>query len=134
MAEKILIVDDEPDILELAVIRLESSGYEVLRAKSSEEAVEMLKSAKPDLILLDLLLPGMQGDTLCKKLKSDPRYKKIPVLIFTASTNRVPIKLHDMGAEDYIVKPFEPDDLLFKIRRLIKKTGAADGKKDTHNR
>lgn len=135
MAQKILIVDDEPDILELAVIRLEASGFEVLKSKTSEEALEVLGRVKPDLVLLDLLLPEMQGDELCRKLKSDPRYKSIPVLLFTASTLRVPAKVREMGADDYIVKPFEPDELLYKIKRLIKKTnGEKDEKKSPRSR
>ncbi len=119
MAKKILVIDDEPDILKLAIIRLEASGYEVLMAEDSEEALEKLKTTVPDLILLDLLLPKMQGDVLCKKIKSDPELKHIPIIIFTASAIRVPAKVGEMGADDYIVKPFEPDNLLFKIKKFI---------------
>lgn len=119
MKKKILIIDDEPDILTLAVARLETSGYQVLKAVDSEEAIEIMKTERPDLILLDLLLPNMQGDELCKKLKSDPNFKDIPIVLFTASIVRVPAKVKDMGADDYILKPFTPEDLLFKIRRFV---------------
>ena len=119
MPKKILVVDDEPDILKLAVVRLEAFGYEVLMAEKSEEALELLGKTKPDLILLDLLLPKMQGDVLCKKLKADPELKHIPIILFTASAIRVPEKVKEMGADDYIVKPFEPDGLLFKIKKFI---------------
>jgi len=118
MAKKILIVDDEPDLLKVTVTRLETSGYEVLQAVSSEGALEVLKKNKPDLILLDLLLPDMQGDTLCKQLKSDKALKDIPIVLFTASIVRVPEKVKEMGADDYILKPFEPEDLLFKIKKF----------------
>ncbi|MFA6357899.1 MAG: response regulator [Candidatus Omnitrophota bacterium] len=118
MLKKILIVDDEPDLLAVTVARLETSGYEVLQAASSEEALEVLKKNKPDLILLDLLLPDMQGGTLCKQLKADPEFKQIPIIIFTASIIRIPEKIIEMGADAYILKPFEPADLLFKIKEF----------------
>lgn len=119
MTKKILVIDDEPDILKLAIIRLEACGYEVLLAENGEKALEVLKGTTPDLILLDLLLPKMQGDALCKKLKSDPKTKKIPIVLFTASAVRVPSKVGEIGADDYIVKPFEPGELLFKIKRFV---------------
>ena len=120
MLKKILIVDDEPDILTVTVTRLETSGYEVLMAKDCEEAIELLNKSKPDLILLDLLLPKMQGDELCKKLKSDSKFKHIPIILFTASTIRIPEKTGEMGADDYILKPFEAQALLAKIKALVK--------------
>lgn len=121
MAKKILLVDDEPDILTVTITRLEKSGYEVLVAKDGEETLEMLdKDANPDLILLDLLLPKMQGDELCKKIKSDSRFKHIPIILFTASTIRVPVKVVEIGADDCICKPFESEELLRKIEKFTK--------------
>lgn len=122
MSKKILLVDDEPDILTVTVTRLEASGYEVLIAKDGEEALELLDKIKPDLILLDLLLPKMQGDELCKKLKSDIKFKHIPIILFTASIIRVPAKVEEIGADDYITKPFESDNLLYKIKKLIERS------------
>ena len=119
MPKKILVVDDEPDILKLTVVRLESLGYDVLVAETGEKALEVLKEETPDLILLDLLLPKMQGDAVCKKLKADPELKHIPIILFTASAVRVPAKVGEIGADDFIVKPFEPDELLFKIKKFI---------------
>lgn len=119
MTKKILIVDDEPDLLKVTVTRLEVSGYEVFQAVSSEDAIEVLKENRPDLILLDLLLPNMQGDVLCKELKADKDLRTIPIVLFTASIIRVPEKVKEMGADDYIMKPFEPEDLLFKIKKFI---------------
>ena len=116
---KILIVDDEPDVLAVTVVRLETSGYEVLVAKDSEEAIELLNNGNPDLILLDVSLPKMQGDELCKKLKSDMKFKHIPIILFTASAIRVPEKVEEIGADDYITKPFESGDLLYKIKKFI---------------
>ena len=119
MANTILVIDDELDILTLAIARLETSGYNVLKAETAEEGLAILKKKRPDLILLDILLPGMQGDELCRMLKKDSRLKSIPVILFTASIVRVPAKIKEIGADDYIIKPFEPDMLIYKIKRLI---------------
>ena len=121
MAKKILVVDDEPDILDLATVRLKKNGYEIIEAIDAEEAMKIVQKAPPDLILLDLLLPKMQGDELCKKLKSDDRYKNIPIILFTASAIRpsLPGNIEAMGADDCILKPFEPEELLGKIRKFI---------------
>lgn len=121
MAKKILIVDDEPDILTVTVTRLETSGYDILIAEDAEKALEMLKQkAAPDLILLDLLLPKMQGGELCKKLKSDTQFKHIPVILFTASAVRIPEMVYEIGADDYIRKPFDSEELLRKIKKLTR--------------
>jgi CheY-like chemotaxis protein len=119
MGRKILVVDDEPDMLTVSVCRLETAGYEVLKAANGKEAIEVMEKDIPDLILLDLLLPDMQGDAFCRKVRSDARFKKIPIILFTASVIRVPAKVREIGADDYILKPFEPEDLLFKIKKYI---------------
>ena len=121
MAKKILVVDDEPDILDVATVRLRYVGYEIITAIDAEDALVVLQKNIPDLILLDLLLPKMQGDELCKKLKSDDKYKNIPIILFTASVIRpsLPELIKEMGADDCIAKPFEPKDLLDKIKRFI---------------
>jgi CheY-like chemotaxis protein len=121
MAKTILVVDDEPDILDLATVRLKKLGYEIVEAVDAEEAVAFLQNNTPDLILLDLLLPKMQGDELCKKLKSDCKYKNIPVILFTASAIRtgLPEKIKEIGADDCIMKPFEPQELISKVKRFI---------------
>jgi DNA-binding response OmpR family regulator len=121
MAKKILIIDDEPDIMEVATARLRHAGYEIIEAVDAESGLLLLQNNTPDLILLDLLLPKMQGDELCKKLKSDDRYKNIPVILFTASAirPRLPVELKKMGADGCIVKPFEPQELLNKVKKFI---------------
>ena len=121
MAKKILIVDDEPDILDLATVRLKKLGYEIIEAVDAEEALAILQKDTPDLILLDLLLSKMQGDELCKKLKSDDKFKNIPIILFTASAIRtsLPEKIKEMGADDCIMKPFEPEELLGKVKKFI---------------
>lgn len=119
MPKKILVVDDEPDILEISTVRLEKMGYDVIKVVDAESAIEALEKTRPDLILLDLLLPKMQGDEFCKKIKADPKYADIPVILFTASILRVPSKVREMGADDYIMKPFEPRDLIRKVQKYI---------------
>lgn len=121
MAKRILVVDDEPDIMIVATARLSHLGYEIIGAVDAEEALVMIRKTPPDLILLDLLLPKMQGDELCKKLKSDDEFKHIPIILFTASTVRtnLPRKVEAMGADDCIIKPFEPEELLGKVRKFI---------------
>jgi DNA-binding response OmpR family regulator len=121
MAKRILVVDDEPDIMDVGTIRLKHLGYEIIPAADAEDAIAFLQKDTCDLILLDLLLPKMQGDELCKKLKSDDKYKNIPIILFTASTIRTnfPEKIEEIGADDCITKPFEPEELLSKVKRFI---------------
>jgi DNA-binding response OmpR family regulator len=121
MAKKILVVDDEPDLLDLATVRLKKLGYEIFEAVDAEEALAILQTNIPDLILLDLLLPKMQGDELCKKLKSNDKFKDVPIILFTASAIRpdLPGKIKEMKADDCIMKPFEPQELIGKIKKFI---------------
>jgi DNA-binding response OmpR family regulator len=121
LAKKILVIDDEPDILDVATVRLKYFGYEIIPAVDAEEGIVFLENNIPDLILLDLLLPKMQGDELCRKLKADDRYKNIPIILFTASAIRLtlPELIREMGADDCIMKPFGPDELLNKVKKFI---------------
>jgi DNA-binding response OmpR family regulator len=119
MAKKILIVEDEEDILYFAKIRLKDADYEVMTANSAECAAELIVKHKPDLILLDLLLPGARGEEFCRKLKADEKFKNIPVILFTATAHRVADKIKETGAEDGIMKPFDPNVLLKKIKRFL---------------
>lgn len=119
MAKKILIVDDESDMAEVTKARLESSGYTVSIAASAEEALAWLKKNKTDLILLDLLLPNMQGDEVCMLLKSHEKLKHLPIILFTASASNIPQLAKDICADDYVMKPFEPSELLSKIKKFI---------------
>ena len=119
MTSKILLIEDELDLVEVTKMRLEKSGYEVISALSGEEAFAFLQKEIPDLILLDLLLPGMRGEEICKKLKCDNRLKTIPVILFTASASDIPKVVKAVCADDYIAKPFEPEDLLSKVKKFI---------------
>ena len=120
MAKKILIVDDEPDILRATKVRLMSFGYEVITASDGKEGIDLLRKDMPDLILLDLRLPHMDGDKICVILKADDKLKAIPVIIFTASSDPTTSKkVKDSGAEGYLIKPFDTNDLLQTIKKFL---------------
>jgi len=118
--KKILLVDDEKDLVETVTFRLEAAGYEVVPAYDGQEGFEKAKSEKPDLIILDLMLPKMDGYKVCRMLNFDGKYKKIPILMFTARAQESDKKIgEEVGANDYITKPFEPQALLGKIKELL---------------
>ncbi len=122
MAEKrkILLVDDEPDIVKTVEKRLQSEGYDVLIAADGVDALEKARIEKPDLVILDLMLPKMDGYKVCAMLKKDSRYAKIPVVMFTARIQETDEKLgFECGADAYITKPFNSRELLEKIRILL---------------
>lgn len=120
MAKKILLVDDEPNIVLLLEARLKANGYEVVSALDGLAALETVKKEHPDLIILDLMLPKMDGYKVCGLLKKDSRFAKTPILIFTARAQQEDIKLgEELGADAYLTKPFEPQILLAKIQELL---------------
>lgn len=117
---RILVVDDELDMVQLIQARLEAQGYEVLAAYDGEEGLEKAHSEKPDLILLDLMLPKMDGYKVCGLLKRDTRYAKIPIVIFTARAQKQDEELSlECGADAYLTKPFDAPVLLGKIQELL---------------
>ena len=118
---KILIVDDEEGIVKLVKMYLEHHRYEVITAYDGQEGLEKAKTEKPDLIVLDLMLPRMDGYKVCGLLKRDARYAKTPVIMFTAKGQEKDVKLgEEVGADACIIKPCEPEVLLSKIEELIK--------------
>lgn len=121
MAKKILVVDDEAQLVDMVKMRLEANSYEVIVAYDGQEALEKTKKEKPDLIILDLMLPKMDGYKVCGLLKADTRYNKIPIIMFTARAQESDLKMgEEVGADAYITKPFEVEVLLEKIRELLK--------------
>ncbi len=122
MAKKrILLVDDEAQLVELVKMRLEANGYQVLTAYDGKEALDVAKKEMPDLIILDLMLPKIDGYKVCRMLKFDEKYKKIPIILFTARALEADKKVGmEVGADDYITKPFEPELLLMKIKDFLK--------------
>ena len=119
---KILIVDDEPYV-RLLVRRFLSNNYTVIEASDGEEAVNMARSQKPDLILMDIMMPKMDGYTSCYEIKIDPITEAIPVVMLTAVGYELNVKLSkDMGAEGYITKPFSHHDLQDAISQFLPST------------
>jgi len=120
--DKILIVDDEKDILELIGYNLEKEGYKILKALSGETALRSSRSENPDLILLDLMLPGIDGLDVLKKLKKDAKTTNIPTILLTAKGEEADIVAGlELGADDYITKPFSPRVLLARIRAALRR-------------
>jgi DNA-binding response OmpR family regulator len=117
---RILVVDDEPDILELARVILKSKGYEVITANDGQEALEKVSVSKPDLIILDILMPRMNGFEVCKKLKSDQETASIPILMFTVlGRDKDREQGLKAGADDYLVKPFSAEELINIIKNRL---------------
>ncbi|NQT90538.1 MAG: response regulator [Candidatus Omnitrophica bacterium] len=120
MGKRILIVDDEQDLVETLTFRLEANDYEVIKAYDGQEGLDKAKSENPDLIILDLMLPKMDGYKVCRMLKFDEKYKKIPIIMFTARAQESDKKMGmEVGANAYITKPFEPQLLLDKMTELL---------------
>jgi len=120
--EKILVVDDEEDILELVRYNLAKEGYQVHAAATGELAVAQSKSINPDLIILDLMLPGMDGLEVARVLKQDPGTRHIPIVMLTAKGDDADIVAGlELGAEDYITKPFSPRVLVARVRAVLRR-------------
>ena len=117
---KILVVDDEADLVETLRFPLEMEGFNVLVSYNGEDALNKARKENPDLILLDLMLPKLDGYKVCRLLKFDERYKHIPILMLTAKTQQKDKLLgQETGADEYITKPFEIDELMKKIKAYL---------------
>jgi DNA-binding response OmpR family regulator len=120
--KKILIVDDEVDLVETVRFPLEIEGFDTLVSYNGEDALNQARNEKPDLIILDLMLPKLDGYKVCRLLKFDERYKHIPILMLTAKTQeKDKILGKETGADEYITKPFEMDYLLEKVKAYLSK-------------
>lgn len=118
--KKILLVEDEKDMVYAVSLELEANGYEVIAAYDGQEGLQKAREEKPDLIVLDLMLPKMDGFKVCGLLKRDVRYSEIPIIMLTAKAQEEDVRLgEEMGADAYIIKPFEPQTLLTKIKELL---------------
>lgn len=121
MKKRILITDDEPNIALVVAKRLETHGYEVHIAGSGEEALLKVRAQRPDLVLLDIMLPGIDGLQVCRILKSGDGTKQIPVILFSARAQTWDKEAgREYGADAYVEKPFQPQELLAVIEKLLK--------------
>lgn len=130
-AEKILVVDDEDHIVELISYNLINSGYNVITANNGLDAVRLAKEENPNLILLDLMIPGLDGFDVCKAIRSDGNTKDISIIMLTAKGEELDKILGlELGADDYITKPFSIRELLARIKAILRRTKASSGSEE----
>jgi phosphate regulon transcriptional regulator PhoB len=124
---KILVVDDEKDIVNLIAYNLENEGFSVAKAYDGESAIRMIKAKKPDLVILDLMLPGINGIDVCKNLRANPNTSDLPIVMLTAKADEVDkIVGLELGADDYITKPFSVKELMARIRSILRRVQDKD--------
>ncbi len=124
--EKLLVIDDEEDILELVCFQLNKEGYRVLRSKNGEEGLQLALRERPDLVILDIMLPGLSGIEVLKRLKYQRQTQGIPVLMLTAKGEELDrVVGFELGAEDYVTKPFSVRELLLRIRAILNRLSPA---------
>ena len=126
MAEKILVVDDDIDTLRLVGLMLERQGYEIVAASSGQQALALVLTERPDLVLLDLMMPDIDGVEVCRRLRSSPETKDIMIIMFTAkSQTDDKVEGFDAGADDYLTKPTQPRELIAHVKAVLKRSGKA---------
>lgn len=127
MPGTIVIVEDEANIVELVKYNLDREGYRTLYANDGRKGLELIKQELPDLVILDLMLPELDGLSVCKQLRSDTQTKSIPIIILTAKSEEADRVLGlEMGADDYVTKPFSPRELVARVRAVLRRSGAVD--------
>jgi len=129
MKQKILVVDDEQDAIELIEYNLQAAGFRVMTANDGVEAVQKTRTSVPDLIVLDLMLPELDGVEVCKILRRDPATASIPIIMLTAKASELDRVLGlEIGADDYVTKPFSPRELVLRVKKQLQRT--ADPEED----
>lgn len=122
MAERILVVDDEPDIVELLEYNLRDAGYTVVSARDGASALAEVKRHKPDLVVLDVMLPDISGTEICKRLRRDPLTAHVPILMVTAKGQEIDrVVGFELGADDYVVKPFSPREIVLRVGAVLRR-------------
>jgi len=119
---KVLVIEDEPDILEMITYNIEREGSKVISCRNGEEGLSRIRTDNPDLVILDLMLPGMDGVEVCQHVKSDPVLRSIPIIMVTAKGEESDIVLGlGIGADDYICKPFSPRELVARVKVVLRR-------------
>jgi phosphate regulon transcriptional regulator PhoB len=127
MAATVLVVDDEKDLVDLVKYHLEKEGLKCLEARDGEMALQVAKERIPDLVVLDLMLPGVDGLEICRKLRKDPKTSSIAIIMLTAKAEEVDrIVGLEMGADDYMVKPFSPRELVARVKAVLRRGQGQD--------
>jgi two-component system phosphate regulon response regulator PhoB len=132
MQKQVVIVEDEPDILDVLSYNLKREGFEVATSQNGAEGLGLIQRLKPDLVLLDLMLPGMDGLDVCRQLKANSVTDNIPVIMLTAKGEESDVVLGlGLGADDYIPKPFSPKELIARVKAVLRRTSAKEVIRDT---
>ena len=122
VAERILVIDDEPDLLELVRVNLHQAGYRVETAESGRRGLEQLRRSKPDLVILDLMLPDISGTELCRQVRADAELARTPIIMLTAKADEVDrVVGFELGADDYVTKPFSPRELTLRVAAVLRR-------------
>jgi CheY-like chemotaxis protein len=128
MPEKILVVDDEADVRNLTKMMLEGAGYEVAEASDGDQALAMVAAGVPDLVLLDVVMPGKSGFEVCRALKAEEKTRKVPVIIFTVLGRDVDFRLSmESGADEFLSKPLKPEDMSNLVKEIRNQINKAKG-------
>lgn len=123
MSESVLIVDDEQDVVDLLAYNLQKAGYKTATARDGATALQKVRDSLPALIVLDLMLPQVEGTEVCKQLKADPKTAAIPIIMLTAKAEEVDrIVGLELGADDYVTKPFSPREVVLRVKKLLGRT------------
>lgn len=131
MPRKILVAEDEPDMLSLVASNLCMAGFEVVKVSNGPSVIAAVLEHSPNLVILDLMLPGMSGLDVCRIIKSDPNIATTPIIMLTAKAEEVDrIVGLELGADDYVTKPFSPRELVLRVNNVLKRAEAADGRAD----
>jgi DNA-binding response OmpR family regulator len=126
MPSRVLIVEDEPDIRDLLAFHLEREGYLVSKARTGADGLRQIAASPPDLVLLDLMLPEIDGLEVCRRLRREPRTASLPIVMLTARGEEMDRVLGlELGADDYVVKPFSPKEVVARVRAVLRRGGAA---------
>lgn len=122
MKKKILVVDDEKDIVDLITYNLEKEGFSVIKAYDGEKAFELIKTQKPNLMILDLMLPGVRGLDVCRAIRRNPAIETLPIIMLTARSDHMDKILGlEMGADDYVTKPFNVRELMARVNAVLRR-------------
>jgi two-component system phosphate regulon response regulator PhoB len=132
MKPKILVVDDEPDALELIQYNLKAAGYDVITAADGEEALKKARAANPALVILDVMLPEVDGLEVCKRLRREPATAAVPIIMLTAKAGEIDRVLGlELGADDYVTKPFSPRELVLRVKAMLRRRSPAESEPES---